>query len=59
MLDVILYALGTAWQLHKPFVQKSGLLRRMIKESAEQSVLAEILSDSDDETSEKQGGYEI
>ncbi|XP_028391078.1 BTB/POZ domain-containing protein 16-like [Dendronephthya gigantea] len=52
--DVILYALGTAWELHKPYFQKSGLLKRMVKEANEQSLVAEMMSDSDNETLEKQ-----
>ena len=52
---MILYALGTAWELHKPYFQKSGLLRRMVKEATEQSLVTEMMSDSENETSEKQG----
>lgn len=52
---MILYALGAAWELHKPYFQKSGLLKRLVKEANEQSLVAEIMSDSDNETLEKQG----
>jgi hypothetical protein len=56
--DVILYALGTAWELHKPYFQKSGLLRRMVKEATEQSVFTDMTSDSDNDTPERQGDFQ-
>lgn len=55
VLDVILYALGTAWELHKPYFQKSGLLKRMVKEATEQSLIAGVTSDVNNETSEVPG----
>lgn len=41
--DVILYAFDTAWELHKPFFQKSGLLSEMVNEASQRPVVAESI----------------
>ena len=43
LLDVILYAFDTAWELHKPFFQKSGLLSEMVNEASQRPVVAESI----------------
>lgn len=54
---MILYALGTAWELHKPYFQKSGLLSKMVMDANERSLSTEMMSDSDqNEAPERQDG---
>lgn len=46
MTDVILHALDTTWELHKPFLQKSSLLSAMVRR-ADQSGL-KLISEEDE-----------
>lgn len=33
LVDVIVYALDTTWELHKPYLQKSSLLSALLKKA--------------------------
>ena len=53
-VDVILYALGTVWELHKPYIQKSGLLSKMVEETSKKSAVTESASEENDSVEGKQ-----
>jgi len=46
---VILYALDTTWELHKPFIQKSALLSAMVRRADKHGL--KNISEEDEEPS--------
>lgn len=49
MIDVVVHALDTTWELHKPYLQKSSLLSSLLKK-AEMTGMRDIEEEEEGDT---------